>query len=317
MADSVPVARPFAGEDDLDAILELLRAVVAEDKGGLTVSVDDLRFEWIDDEPGWVRNLTVWDTGGKLVASFGAWHELADEAGRAYGEVAVHPDWREPVFVDEVVAASIDAVAELVDRPVEHRLGVASTQEWLRSGVERAGYTLDRVYNRMCTDITGPVPVPPVAEGFEIRPLAGEHEIDGWVAAFNAGFADHHDPPTTSTDEKRHRMVEPGYRAAGDLVLVGPDGTIVGVGRNSIETLDDGTQRAWVNSVAIVPEHRGKGLGKALLARSINALYGEGFTHVRLTADSDNASGALQLYESAGFRIDTRMTVFVRSIEPR
>lgn len=316
MADNIPISRSFAGKSDLDELLVLLRAVVEEDRGGLVVSNDDLQFEWIDDEPGWVRDLRVWEVGGKFVASFGAWHELANEAGRAYGEVEIHPDFREPAFVDEVIRESISAVVGLIQIQVEHRLGVASTQEWLRSGLERAGYELDRVYNRMYTDISGPVPSPAICEGFTIRPLAGEHEIDAWVAAFNSGFAEHHDPPTTTVEEKRNRMAEPGYLPDGDLVLVTDDGEIVGIGRNAIETLDDGTKRASVNSLAIRPEFRGKGLGRALLAESINALYAAGFTHIRLTADSDNSSGALQLYESAGFKIDTQMTAFMRTIDP-
>src|SRR5215210_8516358 len=110
----------------------MLHAVASADRGGLTVSKADLRFEWIDDEPGWIRQLRVWEVGEQFVASFGAWHEPGDELNRAYSELNVHPGWREPVFVDEVVQGMMDAVAELIARPVEHRLGGPSGQDWRR-----------------------------------------------------------------------------------------------------------------------------------------------------------------------------------------
>src|SRR5688500_16510962 len=111
-ARQIPVARQFAGEADVEKMNALLQAEADADRDGLTVSEEDLRFEWVDDEPGWVRNLEVWEAGDRFVAAFGAWHERADELNRAYGEVHAHPDWREPVFVDEVVQASVQAIGE-------------------------------------------------------------------------------------------------------------------------------------------------------------------------------------------------------------
>jgi ribosomal protein S18 acetylase RimI-like enzyme len=312
----IPVARDFEGEADLDKLVTLRRAVVAEDRDGLTVSVDDLRFEWVEAEPGWVRRLQVWEAGDRFVAAFGNWYQPGDPVGRVYGELEIHPDWREPVFVDEVVLGSIGAVAELVDRPVEHRIGAAGSQTWLQAGLERAGYEADRHFNRMSASVTRPLPEPQIAPGFVIRPLAGDAEVDGWIAAHNEGFSDHYDPPADIPDDKRNQLRSPGYLPEADLVLVDPDGRIVGIGRNLSEKLEDGTEKGWVQSIAVVPEHRGKGLGRALLLASMAALKQAGFKRVYLSADTENESGALQLYSSAGFAIDSRMIVYLRTVIP-
>ncbi len=102
---------------------------------------------------------------------------------------------------------------------------------------------------------------------------------------------------------------------SSDLVLVDPSGRIAGVGYNAIERLTDGTDKGWVRTLAVVPEHRGRGLGRALLLASMAALRDEGMERVHLSADTANESGALQLYSSAGFTEENRMIVYKRSIE--
>ena len=315
-ARQVPVARPFAGESDVEKTIALLQAEADADRDGLTVSEEDLRFEWVDDEPGWVRNLQVWETGEKLVACFGAWHETADELNRAYGEVHSHPDWREPVFIDEITQASVEAVAGLIHRPVEFRIGGAGSQDWKHGGLERVGFVVDRHFFRMSANVDGNLLEPVIPEDFAIRPLAGEAEIEEWVETFNAAFAEHHDPPTTTIEEKRRRLTEAGYLPEADLVAVDGEGRFVGVGRNSVEKLADGGEKPWVNSIALRPEARGRGIGRALLLASMAALRDAGYEQVHLSVDSDNQSGALQLYESVGFRVDSRMIVYMRVVEP-
>jgi mycothiol synthase len=314
--EAIPVAREFAGESDVENLARLQRAVVDADGDGLTVSLESIRDEWVHPEPGWVRTLQVWEAGDQFVASVGAWHEPADRHDRSYGELEVHPDWREPVFVDEVMAAALLAVSELVGRPVEHRYGAAGSQDWLQAGLDRSGFVADRTFYRMSASVANSVPEPDLPDGFTIRSLAGDAEVEEWVATFNAAFAGHYDPPTTTPDEKRLWMTRADYLPEADLVLTNSTGRIVGVGRNSGEVLEDGSRRGWINSVALRPEARGRGLGRALLLASMATLQRAGFSKVHLSVDTDNQTPALHLYTSAGFRVDSRMLVYRRTVDP-
>jgi mycothiol synthase len=314
--EAIPVAREFAGEADVERLVRMLKAVVEEDKGGLTVSAEDVRFEWVDEEPGWVRRLQVWEAGDQLVASFGSWYQPEDPVARSYGELDIHPDWREPVFVDEVIQADLDAVAELIDKPVEFGIGAAASQLWMQAGLERAGFIADRQFSRMSAPLSAEIPEPRLAPGFQIRPFGGESELEDWIAAHNGGFADHYDPPLFSLDDKRTLMRAPSYLPEADLVLVDPSGRIVGIGYNRIERLDDGTDKGWVQSLAVLPEYRGRGFGRALLVASMRALWAAGFRTAHLSADTENQSGALELYTSAGFAVDSRMIVYRRTVDP-
>lgn len=52
-------------------------------------------------------------------------------------------------------------------------------------------------------------------------------------------------------------------------------------------------------SMAVVDEHRGRGIGRALLISLIDAATSEGFTALSLSVEQDNR--AVALYESVGF----------------
>ena len=313
--DANPILREFRGEADLDALIELLQAVAEHDKDGLEVSIDEVRFEWIDVEPGWVRDLQVWEAGERFVASVGAFRSEADEEARVYLWHDVHPDWREPAFVDETTAVTRDASARLVDGPAAMRAVSGPNQEWKRSSLERAGFELIRYYYRMCAPIHDPIALPDLPHGFMIRPLDPEREVEEWIATVNAGFAAHFDNLPTTLEERRHRMTVPGYMPEADLVLLNDRNEIVGVGFNSRETLVDGVERGWVNLLTILPTYRGQGLGRALLLHSMAALQNAGFAHAYLSVDSGNETGALKLYQSAGFEIEHQFLLYVRDVE--
>lgn len=315
-ADAIPVLREFAGDADLDRLVELLVAVAEHDKGGIEVSIDEIRFEWIDDEPGWIRDLRVWEAGDHFAAVVGVFHAVDDEAGRAYIHVDAHPDWREPAFVDDVVNVAGDAAMRLVGRPGGMRSSARPGQEWKRSGLERSGFEYARTFYRMSAPLTETIDVPPLPEGLEIRPLDPLTEVEAWVVAANAGFAEHWDEHPETVEEKRHRMTEPGYLPGADLVLVNERGELGGVGFNARETLADGSQQGWVHSLAVVPEYRGRKLGRALLLASMRALQDAGFERAHLTVDAGNESGALQLYTSAGFAVAHEILAYSRDFDP-
>jgi len=60
---------------------------------------------------------------------------------------------------------------------------------------------------------------------------------------------------------------------------------------------------AYVTSVSVLQEWRGRGIAASLVDRCIAHARAEGFRHVELEVDAENAS-AVRLYEHKGFSID-------------
>lgn len=307
-------SRPFAGQADFDRMVAFYAAVQAAD-GGSGMTDDDIIVEWIDDEPGWVRTLVVWDNDGEIVANFGVWHEL-DDPDRAYGQFDLRPDVRSEAFADEVVGALIAACGDLTGAEVELRVNAMANVPICRDGLVRAGFAIERVYHRMMVRMYEPEPVAPVPPGFLIRPLAGEGEADQWVQTYNRSFAGHHDAHEQSLEDKLNRMQFDSYRSDIDLVLIDPDGTMVGVCQCFLESVGGEKQQAIVNQLGVVPEMRGKGLGRALLTASLDAFHRIGVRDVFLNVDSANETGALALYESAGFEPVYQSMVYMRAVAP-
>ena len=82
-------------------------------------------------------------------------------------------------------------------------------------------------------------------------------------------------------------------------------GEIVGLGLNMIDPdwIDQtGRQEGYVNTLAVLREHRQKGLGTALLAQSLHVLRNAGMESAHLGADADNLTGAMRIYERVGFK---------------
>ena len=301
------IRRPFAGESDLPAFVDLLVASCGSEEAA-DISLDDIRGEWIAAEPGWSRRLTVWATEEQLVAAIGIWHEVGDPEGRTYAEIEIHPAWRTPELCAETLTEIAGASAALVGAPSKVRITVPATWIWKREVLASGGYVLDRVYHRMqLQPSAAPASIVPV--GYLVRPIAGEDEAAIWTDAHNAGFAGHDDFAELSLAEKLHRMREPHYVQSIDLIALTVDGSAVGVAWCSIDNLDDGRQEGWIKRLAVRPGFRGEGLGRALLAASIDALRAAGQREIYLSVDSGNETGALALYESAGFEVIHEMLV--------
>jgi mycothiol synthase len=62
-------------------------------------------------------------------------------------------------------------------------------------------------------------------------------------------------------------------------------------------------QRGWLDSVFVRRPWRRRGLAQALVARSLIALRERGITEAMLGVDSENPTGAVGVYERAGFTV--------------
>jgi ribosomal protein S18 acetylase RimI-like enzyme len=88
------------------------------------------------------------------------------------------------------------------------------------------------------------------------------------------------------------------------------DGRIVGASNNGVI---DGT--GWVFELGVLPEHQGRGIGKALLRRSLKVLADRGVRTGRLGVDAENPTGAVELYRSVGMVPIREQRLFEKHVE--
>jgi mycothiol synthase len=191
---------------------------------------------------------------------------------------------------------------------------------------ERLGLRPVRYADEMIRSLDQPLPPHgqrPTPEGIAIIPWPSDR-LEEIRAEKNAAFEDHWGSAPTDAD-RWHEQVH-GYGARPDLSFIAVetvgapsaadmrvDGRVDGRldGRVVAHCLchrypaDDqlsGRRDGWIDSLGTLREWRGKGVATALIAHALDAFRADGLTHALLGVDSENPSGAAQLYEGLGFR---------------
>lgn len=71
-----------------------------------------------------------------------------------------------------------------------------------------------------------------------------------------------------------------------------------------IHVTDEGDSAAYIYAFCVLPEYRGKGYGKAILADTVRQLTAQGYESISLEVATENRR-ALALYEQCGFAVTT------------
>jgi mycothiol synthase len=297
-------ARRFAGAADLALIVDLQNACEAVDKQDMGISVEELRTELSDPRLDVARDLRLWqDADGALIGYGQLWILGADEAIDTRLTLLVHPEARSGTLEVQIFDWATERLREC-GKPARLQIQVREDHAERLALVHELGFTVDRYSYVMTRDLTAPIAELRLPEGFTIREVAGHHEAEQWVEMFNLSFIDHPNHHPWEAELVEHYLDEPIYRADLNLVAVAPDGTFAGFcwmlinpadnarsGRNSGEIAVLGTRRGF----------RGIGLGRALLLEGLSRLHNAGMDSARLGVVANNPTGAVRLYESAGF----------------
>lgn len=75
-------------------------------------------------------------------------------------------------------------------------------------------------------------------------------------------------------------------------------------------------ERAWIGGFGVVPEQRGRGLGRRLLDETLDAARARGASEMQLEVLQNNP-GAIALYESAGFERSRALNSFRANVGAR
>jgi len=225
---------------------------------GIGATMDEVIFFWEDAK-------------GEIVAA-------VHPEGPGDVHLQVHPAFRTPALEEEMIALAEERLA----RPREG--GRRWLQIWARQQdalrrdlLARRGYVAGawpEVHRQRHLD--GPIPVAAVAPGYAIRSLGGPEELPARSWASWRGF--HEDEPDDQYDGwewYRNLQRMPLYRRDLDLVAVAPTGEIAAF---CTIWFDDVTRTGYTEPVATVPEHRRRGLGKAILTEALRRLQRMGGT---------------------------------------
>jgi ribosomal protein S18 acetylase RimI-like enzyme len=271
-----------------------------------------------------LRNGTLIVTGPRveglpegMPAGYGVLGVREDEENdeRVYQpRIAVHPAARPLGLERELVLRLIEMAraneteAETVPRKaVKIKESFSPKQVSQKEIYEELGLKLNRVFWTMNCPLDDLPEARPV-EGVQIRPLRLPEDTWPLRDALNGSFIDHYDfhPPTPGRWEGRlsRHSFRPDLSWVGEIE--GEPGKLAGFCLCGIIVEENeafGRKEGWIETLGTIRGWRGKGLGRALLLQGLRSLKSDGMDRGALGVDSENPTGATQLYESVGFRV--------------
>ena len=305
----ISVPRNFAGAADVGPICDLLNACDAVDKLDDNYSVEDLRREYASPEVDPARDLRLWEDENGLLKGFGRIGVPTSlEYADVYVYVRVHPDARGQGLEREIMAWCEERAREVAaERALPGRV-LSRTRDYDAYGrgiLEEHGYHVVRYFFLMKRPLDEPIPGPQFPEGFTLRHSEGEADAERWVEMFNDSFVDHWNHHPRHLEGHKHWLSSPKYNPARDLIALAPDGTFAAFCLCGIDPDDNARNNrseGWIHILGTRRGYRKIGLGRAMLLAGLHRLKADGVEVAKLGVDADNLTGALRLYESAGFQ---------------
>jgi len=301
-------ARCYGGESDLSAIADLINTCEEVDRLDEGTSISELQQKFNKPSLDKARDIRLWeDANGKLIgfAQLG----IVDLGEVIDGRLSfrVHPDARGGDVEAVAIAwgeVRMREVSVMRSSPVKLRSSVRAEDGDRISVLASCGFKADRYFFRMARSLSGPIPEPQFPQGFALIEFPGEQDAAAWVEMFNQSFIDdwnHHD---LTVDRFKYNLAKPDYRNDLNLIAVADDGTFVSFCycQISVEECDrTGRNEGWIAYLGTRRGFRKMGLGRAMLLAGLHRLKAVGVATAILGVDTENSSGALHLYESAGF----------------
>lgn len=311
---------------DAPALVRLFELIEQADQAGMYTDETEISAQF--DEPGLSPGRDTLGAvlpGGDL-AAFGVVYAApaARDTQRIFLSGGVRPDWRGRGLgrriLDWQIARAEETHREIrPDLPAQVEAGGVDRDDPRGRILRRAGFAPVRWWYEMARDLSAPLPeTPPLARNVTFTGYEPGH-AQQVRQAHNEAFADHWG--TAAVDEHvwaQRFSAAQGFRP--DLSLVAIAGSeiaayllsfvhtaeIAAVGAPTAHVGYLGTRRAW----------RRQGLGGALLSTAMRGFRDAGYTVARLVVDTENGSGALDVYRRAGFEVDRRWVTYGRRLAP-
>jgi GNAT superfamily N-acetyltransferase len=308
------VFRRFRGEADLLKIAAVINASLAADKNSERITVEGLSHIFtypIHWDPQ--QDTLLVDVNDILIGYANTeWRYEGDGDCLHSINLYLVPQWR-GCGLELAMQRYMERCASVVaisDSDGTHWFSSMVPETW-QTRVEMLhslGYLPVRYYFEMQRSLNVDLPEVMMPTGIELRPPLPEQYRVIWEASVEC-FRDQQDYFVPGEESYRAWIATPDLDPS--LWLVAWDGDeIVGAAINTThegdwgETDDLFVRRPWCK----------RGLGRALLVGSLHLFKARGLTTAGLGVDAENASGALALYESIGFRLYQRLVSYRKRV---
>jgi len=306
------VFRHFRGKEDFPSIATIINASLTADESKERITVEEL-INIYAHPAHWdpKHDILIVEVDGKVIGYANTeWREEDSGDRLHFIDLYLAAEWRHSgleLAMQRTMECCIRKAVTAEHTNAHHWLVSKAPETW-QVRIEmliNLGYSPVRCYFEMLRPLLDDnLPEVVLPTGIAVRPPLPEHYRAIWEASEEC-FRDQQDYVVPDEESYRTWVATPGLDPS--LWLVAWDGDqVAGAAINVIhegtwgETDDLFVRRPW----------RNRGLGRALIVGSLHLFRARGLTTAGLGVDAENVSGALDLYESIGYRPYQRLVSY-------
>ena len=309
------VIRPLDVEADVPRLVRLFDEIEAADQAGNFTSEammrarlqqpghDPARDRWVVAEPGRPERLIAHGMAAR-----------SPEAPFAWLGVHVHPQWRRRGLGRALLPRALARARALGASSAN--TGTAAHLTGAQAFFTKHGFRPRNTFVEMQILPEVPLAEPVYPPGYTVRTYAEVNDLPTLLTAYNRGFIGHFEHHDETAEELAHWLTLPHIRPEGFFLAFGPAGDPAGICAaitNPDRSAARGRPTGYIDSLGVVPEHRRKGLGRALLLEGMRWLRDNGQATIELDAWGENEL-ALPLYEGVGFSVSRQGQSYERRL---
>ena len=186
-----------------------------------------------------------------------------------------------------------------------------ATQEPLLRELERRGFALVRISQRMAIDLGVSTPQAAWPAGFDIRTFEpGDERL--FYDLHQETFKDTWEPLEEPYDEWAHQFLAPEALAPELWTLVTAAEEPAGFAMCHPHAVDE--ELGWISVLGVQRSFRGCGIGRALLLHTFSRFRVLGLRRAALGVDSTSPTGADKLYTSVGMHVSARFEIVEKRV---
>jgi mycothiol synthase len=300
-------ARPYSHPQDLPAVIALLKAVRP--------------VAWINEYPGLVDLQEAMDRPS-IRETMCLWvNDRNDLIGFAFVLEPynnIHFETRsefEQEIEEDVVAWGMACAQRSHTNETPDTLDASCREDDLRriTILERQGFIRQEMNTlRLSRNLNDPIPTPRLPEGFLIRSIEGENEVDLIVALHRAAFG----TSNMTREERLSIMRALEYDPTLDLLVIAHNGRFAAYCTCSISSVENkmsGLKVGHTDPVATHPDFQRRGLASALLLRGAQLLKERGMELAILGTSGDNLA-MQKAAQAAGFQVYSKRIWFSKML---
>ncbi len=299
-------------ETDLHATLDLLLRCRASEQIDRWPTISELRLLCDSACTDWEKRVWV-DATDRLIGfaimnrRFGSLYFWRTEA------VRLQPQLEGSAVETQIITWALKRRREGEPDRAVVRCQVREDNVALVEFLEHQGFVPHDLYTiRMIRPLSQSIPEPQLPAGFTLRHVAGEHEVEDYVAMHRDAFG----TANMTVDRRLAFMRDAAYIPELDLIIVSPDGMFAAFCVCSVDKEENtlsGQKEGWTDPIGTRPAFRRCGLARAVLVAGLQRLRACGMDKAVVGTGSWNVA-TQRLCESVGFRTLYNVVWYTREV---